>query len=330
MLMLLLADTKAFFDAAAIALPFLFVLALLAIPLGFGWDAGSKSKEIVPKPKPKPKKEDLEEAEKEDGEKSEGEGDEEQEEDESTIHSLTPYSGFMLFLWNFLTGGLYAIFWVNLQHGKLPKLRKDDPTTGQAMTRSLIPLLGLYGLPQSMGRLELRINEQRDFRDMPFKPLSAGLITMAVSLLLSLYFLLGLVAYFTGSLVDGSASMLLICLGAAPLIMNWLIFAPLTCWIIQSSVNSICEHDEEEAEEAEEVEEELEEASGDEEEEDQDESSDELVPAIALDIPTAGDEEAKETSDEPDSEEEALEEAEPDPEPTIDLGNLFDDSPKDE
>lgn len=292
--MLLIAEAKvlidwaaAFFDAAAIALPSLLVLALLAAPMGFGWDAGAKIKEILPDP---------------------------EDPDQAKLHQLKLFSPWMILLLNFVSGGLFTIIWLNMLHGKLPKLRRDDPSTGQALTKTLVPLYGLFGYTNSMGRLELRINEQRKLREMPFKPLSAGMFTVGICWLLSLFIVSGLLAHQM-KWIAWPAPKLIMYLGAAPLIMNWIVFSPLACIIVQSSVNSICLHDAEEERKA--YEKKLEEGAG--EEQDEEQSSDE-------EQAEQGDEETESTeeSDEPEQAAQLAEESTDQPveeEETVDLSS---------
>jgi hypothetical protein len=76
-------------------------------------------------------------------------------------HQLSPFSVPLLILLHFLTCGLFSFIWLNLMHGKLPKVRSDDPSAGKAIGFCFIPFFNLYWIFFTYRRLCLRIDEQR-------------------------------------------------------------------------------------------------------------------------------------------------------------------------
>jgi prepilin-type processing-associated H-X9-DG protein len=68
---------------------------------------------------------------------------------------------------NFLTCGLFSPIWINLMHGRLPKVRQDDPSAARAIGFCFIPFYNLYWIFVSYRRLCLRLDEQRELYGLP-------------------------------------------------------------------------------------------------------------------------------------------------------------------
>ncbi len=65
-------------------------------------------------------------------------------------------------LLHYVTLGIFTFIWLNLMHGKICRVRKDDPSAGRAVGFCFIPLFNLYWIFFTYRRLCLRIDEQRD------------------------------------------------------------------------------------------------------------------------------------------------------------------------
>ncbi|HUS45260.1 MAG TPA: hypothetical protein VM219_04420 [Phycisphaerae bacterium] len=86
---------------------------------------------------------------------------------------------------HYITLGLFTWIWLNLMHGSMPKLRRDDPSGLRAILFHFIPFFNLYWLFFSQIRLCDRINEQRVMREMPKKRLKGMAIAVNVAVLSS-------------------------------------------------------------------------------------------------------------------------------------------------
>ena len=82
-------------------------------------------------------------------------------------HTLQSFPVPGLILLHFLTCGLFSLIWLNLMHGKLPKVRSDDPSAGKAVGFCFIPFFNLYWIFFTYRRLCLRIDEQRLLYELP-------------------------------------------------------------------------------------------------------------------------------------------------------------------
>jgi len=78
-----------------------------------------------------------------------------------SAHHLKSFSVVGLILLHYLTFGIFSIIWLNAFHGKLPKVRSDDPSGGRAIGFCFIPFFNLYWIFFSFRRLCLRMDEQR-------------------------------------------------------------------------------------------------------------------------------------------------------------------------
>ena len=93
-------------------------------------------------------------------------------------HRFTEFPVVAVVLLHFFTCGLFSFFWLNLMHGKLPKVRPDDPSAGRAIGFCFIPFFNLYWIFFSYRRLCVRIDEQRELYGLPPSNLK-GLATTA-------------------------------------------------------------------------------------------------------------------------------------------------------
>jgi hypothetical protein len=82
-------------------------------------------------------------------------------------HQLTSFPVVALILLHYLTCGLFSLIWLNLMHGKLPRVRSDDPSAGKAVGFCFIPFFNLYWIFFTFRRLCLRVDEQRDLYGLP-------------------------------------------------------------------------------------------------------------------------------------------------------------------
>lgn len=128
-------------------------------------------------------------------------------------HTLTAFPTPLAVLAHFLSFGLFTFIWLNLMHGKLPKVRDDDPSAGKAIGFMFIPLFNLYWVFFSYTRLCQRLNEQRRLAGLP-EDVPGGLaIAMCVLLVIP----------YCGQLIA------------------FLFLAPIFLGIVQSKVNELAE-----------------------------------------------------------------------------------------
>lgn len=96
----------------------------------------------------------------------------------ASVHHLTSFPVAAVILLHYATCGLFSLIWLNLMHGKLPRVRSDDPSAGKAIGFCFIPFYNLYWIFFTYRRLCLRIDEQRDLYGLPRSSLS-GMATTA-------------------------------------------------------------------------------------------------------------------------------------------------------
>ena len=82
-------------------------------------------------------------------------------------HQLTTFPVAVAVLLHFVTFGIFTLVWLNLMHGKLCRVRADDPSAGKAVGFCFIPFFNLYWIFFTYRRLCLRIDEQRDLYGLP-------------------------------------------------------------------------------------------------------------------------------------------------------------------
>jgi len=113
-------------------------------------------------------------------------------------------------LLHFVTLGIFTSIWLNLMHGKMPKIRYDDPSAGKAIGFLFIPFFNLYWVFFTYTRLCTRINEQRAMAGLP--PKAPGGLAIAMCILMIIPYI-GLI--------------------------SWAILVPIFLGIVQSSVNEL-------------------------------------------------------------------------------------------
>ncbi|MEI6085095.1 MAG: DUF1559 domain-containing protein [Verrucomicrobiota bacterium] len=94
------------------------------------------------------------------------------------LHQLTRFPVAALVILHFATCGIFTFIWLNLMHGKLPRIRPDDPSAGRAIGFCFIPFYNFYWIFFTYRRLCLRLDEQRGLYGLPPKNLT-GLATTA-------------------------------------------------------------------------------------------------------------------------------------------------------
>jgi hypothetical protein len=79
-------------------------------------------------------------------------------------HQLTKAPIGQFLLWNFLSLNIFGAIYLNLLHGRMPRLRANDPSAGQAIGFLFIPFFNFYWLFFTYLRLVDRLDEQRAMR----------------------------------------------------------------------------------------------------------------------------------------------------------------------
>jgi hypothetical protein len=97
-------------------------------------------------------------------------------------HTLSPFSVAAVVVLHLLTSGLFSIIYFPLLHGRMPQIRRNDPSAGKAFGFLFIPLFNIYWYFFVFLRLEDRINEQRGFAGLSPRSHS-GLFVISVVLL---------------------------------------------------------------------------------------------------------------------------------------------------
>jgi len=77
-------------------------------------------------------------------------------------HQFTKFPVAAAILLHYLTFGIFTFIWLNLMHGKLPRVRPDDPSAGRAVGFCFIPFFNLYWIFFTYRRLCVRVDEQRE------------------------------------------------------------------------------------------------------------------------------------------------------------------------
>lgn len=95
-------------------------------------------------------------------------------------HQLKSFPVVAVVLLHFLTFGLFSFFWLNALHGRMPRVRTDDPSGGKAVGFCFIPFFNLYWIFFSFRRLCLRIDEQRQLYGLPASNLRGTATTTCV------------------------------------------------------------------------------------------------------------------------------------------------------
>lgn len=79
-------------------------------------------------------------------------------------HEIKQYPVWACIVFHFITFGLFTLIYFGLKHGKLPKIRYNDPGTGKAIGFMFIPFFNLYWGFFFWLRLIDRINFQYKLR----------------------------------------------------------------------------------------------------------------------------------------------------------------------
>lgn len=108
-------------------------------------------------------------------------------------HTLDTFSTPVLILLHFVSCGIFTAIWLNLMHGKMPKIRPDDPSAGKAIGFLFIPFFNLYWIFFTYHRLCLRINEQREAAGLQGKVPTGLATTMCVLMVLGVIPMVGVV-----------------------------------------------------------------------------------------------------------------------------------------
>jgi len=95
------------------------------------------------------------------------------------------FSIILLLVLHFLTLGIFTFIWFCLLHGKLPKIRRNDPTTLKAILYHFIPIFNIYWIFFLWYRLCARVEEQRVNYGLQRK----SLLELASALLISWSFI---------------------------------------------------------------------------------------------------------------------------------------------
>ncbi|MEI6415365.1 MAG: GYF domain-containing protein, partial [Pseudomonadota bacterium] len=85
----------------------------------------------------------------------------------SSPHQLTTFPVALAILLHYATFGIFTLVWLNLMHGKMCRVRPDDPSAGKALGFCFIPFFNYYWIFFTYRRLCLRIDEQRDLYGLP-------------------------------------------------------------------------------------------------------------------------------------------------------------------
>jgi hypothetical protein len=91
---------------------------------------------------------------------------------------LTTFPVVAIILLHYCTCGIFPLVWLNLVHGRLPRVRPDDPSAGKAVGFCFIPFFNLYWIFFTYRRLCLRVDKQRELYGLPPSKLR-GLATTA-------------------------------------------------------------------------------------------------------------------------------------------------------
>ncbi len=77
-------------------------------------------------------------------------------------HQLGTFPVAVAVVLHYVTFGIFTLVWLNLMHGKISRVRADDPSAGKAVGFCFIPLFNIYWIFFTYRRLCLRVDEQRE------------------------------------------------------------------------------------------------------------------------------------------------------------------------
>ena len=130
---------------------------------------------------------------------------------QASMHAFAQFPGALVVILGLLTLNIFFTIWFNLMHGKMPKIRHDDPSAGKAIGFMFIPFFNFYWVFFTFGRLVTRIDEQRTLRGLPPTGLKGLAITICVLIFVP----------YLGALV------------------NWLILIPIFGGLMQGKINEL-------------------------------------------------------------------------------------------
>jgi GYF domain 2 len=98
----------------------------------------------------------------------------------SPTHQLTTFPVAVAILLHYLTFGLFTLVWLNLMHGRMCRVRADDPSAARAIGFCFIPFFNLYWIFFTYNRLCKRVDEQRGLYGLPASNLNGLAIAMCI------------------------------------------------------------------------------------------------------------------------------------------------------
>jgi len=98
----------------------------------------------------------------------------------SPPHRLTTFPVVLAILLHYMTFGLFTMIWLNLMHGRMCRVRADDPSAARAIGFCFIPFFNLYWIFFTYNRLCLRIDEQRGLYGLPASNLGGLAVTACI------------------------------------------------------------------------------------------------------------------------------------------------------
>ena len=99
-------------------------------------------------------------------------------------HSLKTFPTALVILLHYVSLGIFTTVWLNLMHGKMPRIRADDPSAARAIGFLFIPFFNFYWVFFTYHRLCVRINEQRARAGLVGRVPTGLAITMCIVMLI--------------------------------------------------------------------------------------------------------------------------------------------------
>jgi len=156
---------------------------------------------------------------------------------------LRPFPVAALVLLHFLTAGLFTFFWVTGMHGKLPRIRSDDPSAAKAIGLCLVPFYNLYWFFFVYPRLTQRLNAlSRQYRLPAMIPTPLAYLMCALLLIPATMATAGAIIYFFllfSPTPKGDLLLLFLILPNTLTVINFFIVFPIYAGMVQSSANRI-------------------------------------------------------------------------------------------
>lgn len=140
-------------------------------------------------------------------------------------HQLSSFPVASLVLLHYLTASLFSVIYLNLQHDKMPRLRRTDPSATLAIGLCFVPGVNLIWFFFTYHRLCVRINEQRRFHGL--REAAPTSLAIAVALLT----------------LCGSLSYVFPASGLIMFSVLVLIVMPVFAALVQNSINELVEGD---------------------------------------------------------------------------------------